>query len=274
MAVRVETSTLEDEAAAGPTGVRALSVWVAWKRDTEVLRGGEDGGRSTGGVSGRSRSKMAVPGVEGGEMKATFFGTSVFVLFEALEVVPDVALRDMEGGASRSGAGARTGSFGEVGGSDGGDDGPEDAEDGAESRTGGGRGEESWVAKEEWTSSGSGLKGGRAAGSGMERSGCGGGGHCLSGFGWSFSFVPPIWRRWKKAFMRGTTVVGRERGLAAKQRQTASHVSLVSCPCHKARPPPRPQRPPCHLPPRSAPGRPCKWHRPLAGRPVSHCIPR
>lgn len=108
-AVREDTSTLEDEAAAGATGVRGFSPWVAWKRDTFVLSGAEAGGDSTGGVSGRSRSKMAGPGVGGGEMKATFFWTSVLVLcvvLVVLEVVPleaTVALREIGPGYSGSG---------------------------------------------------------------------------------------------------------------------------------------------------------------------------
>lgn len=225
MAVRVETSTLDDEAAAEPTGVRDLSTWVAWKRETEVLTGRD---WSTGGVSGRSRSKMVGPGVEGGEMKATFFWTSGFVLLEVLDATPDADLRGTGVGASKSGAGARAGSFGEVGG----DGGPEEAEEGAESRAGGERDEASCAAKAEWTSSGSGLKGGRAAGSGVGRLGCGGGGHCLSCFGWSFSFVPPRWRRWKKAFMQAE-----RRGVCGQRKRlppnTAKHRRMPpSCPAH------------------------------------------
>ena len=72
-ALGVATSLLEDEAAV-ETEARGSFAWVAWKRETVVLRGAEGGDGRDGDTSGNGRSTVA--GVGGGDMKATFLWTS------------------------------------------------------------------------------------------------------------------------------------------------------------------------------------------------------
>lgn len=64
------TSDLEDEAAVD-IDPRGSFVRVAWNREIEVFKGGEEASGPAPGASGKARSTLI--GVGGGDMKATFF---------------------------------------------------------------------------------------------------------------------------------------------------------------------------------------------------------
>jgi hypothetical protein len=184
----IVTSDLDDDAAVD-IEPRGSFVRVAWKRETDVFKGGAEADVPAPGASGKARSTLT--GVGGGEMKATFFWTSLAAFVVR---VPFCALRELrlvDSGSKRGEAAlvVRSGTIGSIGGGVGEEYGGVGVDVGASGADGSpmaGKGRvESGEENCEGASSGRGLNDGYEVGVDAAREGSSGG---HEGRGGNFSF--------------------------------------------------------------------------------------